>query len=53
MHIFISAISARLGYGQTYLLNLFNDMSEGVHIYALVQPDIEHKVPPGAYQNSD
>ncbi|MGZ8983663.1 MAG: glycosyltransferase family 4 protein [Methylotenera sp.] len=40
MRIFINALSARLGGGQTYLLNLLKHVpqEDGLHVYVLVQP---------------
>ena len=40
MHIFINALSARLGGGQTYLLNLLNHFPQDKNwkVFVLVQP---------------
>jgi hypothetical protein len=40
MRIFINALSARLGGGQTYLLNLLKHVpqDEGMQVFVLVQP---------------
>ena len=41
MRIFINALSARLGGGQTYLLNLLRHVPQDIHIFILVQPSFQ------------